>query len=409
MSKLVESSVLISNTRPDEKGSEGVYALIRNDFAVDGAGVPIYDQEFSYRMDGIFLHAPIPKELRGGFKSAQEAETAARLELRQWRSGNYPPDTKVTRSEYWTMHYYSAPYLQHLTQDELNERFADIHNNLLTIEENRQIGVLKADEASDYWSAAFSHAVSESGLRGGLQGNWQKKLNYPDYNWVGIDKVSEIVNRLNLRAGDYLVKYGEEQWMKAAFENGNIRISAASSYKDSSLNRAIRDNELELSIKPHFGIKNIVLEQLEGDLMNPVLPARSGIEIIKSPTDYYVYCLGSEFSLRMFPEFKADACLIITKPQIFIERVFDGMQKQIPDWDGFGVGVKYIDPVNVTKDEVDIFYAKNFRFAYQKEYRLIWTPPAPTFDLNPIDLVLGDLSDCCEYISLNQWTKTSNI
>ncbi len=170
---------------------------------------------------------------------------------------------------------------------------------------------------------------------------------------------------------------------------------------NSSLNRAIRDDELELSIKPHFRPrKNVVLEQLEDDLKNPVPPDGGSVEILKALSDYYVYCLGSDFSLRMFPDFEADACLIITKPQLFIELLIRSALNQIPDWRGFGVGVKYIDPVNVNKDEIDIFYSKNFRYAYQKEYRLIWTPPDTTFDLKPTFVKLGNLSDCCEFIAL---------
>ncbi len=402
MPELREIKILISDTIPDEKGSEGVYAAIRNDFTKDSSGEPIFDKEFSYKMEGIFLHAPIPKEIRGGFASVEDAENNAREELRQWRNGNIPLDTKVTRQESWNMHYYSDPYLQHLTQDEFNERFGDVQNNLLTLTENRQIGFIPMDELGDYWSAAFSHIIAESGLRGGFRGNWKEKLDIPDYDWVGIDKVTAVVNKLNLQKGKFLVKYGAEKWMQAAFEKGEIRIAAAGSYNDSSLNRAIRDDELELSIKPYFRTaKNVDLEQSENDLKNPIPSQGDGIEILRSPTNYYVYCLGSEFSLRMFPDFEADACLIVTKPQIFIERLVSGVLEQIPDWTGFGVGVKYIDPVNVTNDEIDIFYSKNFKYAYQKEYRLIWTPPTPAFELEPIYVKLGDLSNCCEFISLN--------
>ena len=190
MPELREIKILISDTIPDEKGSEGVYAAIRNDFTKDSSGEPIFDKEFSYKMEGIFLHAPIPKEIRGGFASVEDAENNAREELRQWRNGNIPLDTKVTRQESWNMHYYSDPYLQHLTQDEFNERFGDVQNNLLTLTENRQIGFIPMDELGDYWSAAFSHIIAESGLRGGFRGNWKEKLDIPDYDWVGIDKVT---------------------------------------------------------------------------------------------------------------------------------------------------------------------------------------------------------------------------
>jgi hypothetical protein len=400
MSELRQIKIRISETRADETGSEEVTAIISNDFAKDNDGQPVYDKEFSYKMEGFFLHAPIPKGVKGGFKSAEEAETAARQELQKWRSGGIPSGTNVTVQEYFYMTYYSDPYLQHLTHDELSERFKDINNNLFNLTKDRKLGIIPMNEEGHFWNAVLTHVIAESGLRGGFYGNISD-LQIPDFNWVGIDKVADVFQRLNLKDGSFLVKYSKMKYLKPCFDNGKIRIAPASSYDDSSLNRAIKDDELQLTLKPSpRNRKNEAVERFSEDLKNPVHPIGNVVENITAPSNYYVYCMASEFSLRLFPDFGADGCLIITKPEIFMKRLIEGVLEQLPNWEGFGIGVNYIDPVNTTKEEIDIFYSKDFKFAYQKEYRLIWKPRSPVMKLDYIEVELGNLSDCCELISL---------
>jgi hypothetical protein len=399
MSELRQISVRISDTQADETGSEEIAAIIRNDFAKDNNGQPIYDKEFSYLMEGIFLPAPIPKEIRGGFKSAEEAEKAARQEIKEWRSGNIPPNTQVTRQEYWDMKYYSDPYLRDLSTEEFNERHAIVMNNMLTLTEERQLGIVPMDTEGDYWATAYAHILAESRLRGGFQGKSLKNLSHPDFNWVGIDKVSQVVQQLNLQKGKFLVKYGKEEHIKDAFEKGKIRISPANYYNDSSLNRAIQDDELKLSIRLRHK-KNEALERFPNDLQNPVPSVGSVIKVLEAPTNYYVYCMASEFSLRLFPDFEADACLIIRNPEIFINHLRNAVLEQLPGWASFAEGVKYIDPVNTTESEVDIFYAKDFKYTYQKEYRVFWRPLTPIMKLDYLYIELGNLSDYCELIFL---------
>ena len=400
MSSLTERKILISDSLPDRYGAEGVWAIIRNDFSVDSTGEPIYDREFSYRMGKVFFSMHLyPVKL--GVVSSVAAETAARHELSEWRRGKVPPETMVRRQDMWEMTYYRDPYLQHLTTDEFNERFADIQNNLLTLTPNRKIGFVSPNEEGEYFMVALTHVFCESGLRGGFTGDWKSKIRFPDYDWIGIDKVIPIVEKLKLKSGKFLVKYGGAKWLKNLYDHGELRITPASFYKDSSLNRAIRDDELELSIKPHFRTqKNKTLNDLEYQLKSQIPNMGGGIQVLKASTDYFVSCFGSDFSLRMFPDFEADGCLIITDPGVFLTRVLAALVNRFVGWTTFGTAVNYIDPVNVQRSEIEIFFAKNFRYAYQKEYRIISKPPEPSFDLEPINLILGSLHDCCHFIDL---------
>src|SRR5438046_2335771 len=104
MSGLERKTVLLSKTEYDNDGGETVHATISNDWAKEEDGTPSFGKEYSHLMDGFQLHGPIPKDVRGGFASWEDAEAAARQEYDEWRSGKVPPGTKVTRQEHWEMH-----------------------------------------------------------------------------------------------------------------------------------------------------------------------------------------------------------------------------------------------------------------------------------------------------------------
>jgi hypothetical protein len=58
------------------QGAEGVYATIRNYYAKDDNGNPIFKKEFGFWMWGTGLKSPLPPVIKG-FATAKEAEEAA--------------------------------------------------------------------------------------------------------------------------------------------------------------------------------------------------------------------------------------------------------------------------------------------------------------------------------------------
>jgi hypothetical protein len=404
VTQLEIKSVLLSKTEANNKGAEGVYAAVRNDYAKDESGKPIYGKQYSYQMFGTQLHGPIPEDIRGGFTSFEEAEQAAHREYKEWRAGNIPTGTQMARHVYWRTQYRNDRYLEYLSADEIAQRTNDVMNNLMTLTEDLKIGIRSMDEAGNYWSATFTHILEECALREyayPFPMDQIKEPHQPDYDWPGVDKAIAAFKARGVKPGEYLVKYGEYRYLQPALEQGQIRVFPASRYDDPSLNYAIRDSELELKIhlRPNTE-KNEVLEQLSNDLKTPVEAVGDVTKVLSAPTNYYVYCMAAEFDLRLFGDFKADSCLLITKPIVFIDRLFRAVGEKLPDWRRGGIGVKYIDPVNTTEEEIDLHYCKDFSYAYQKEYRLIWTPPVPETALKFIDVELESLEDCCELIYL---------
>lgn len=166
MNQLEQKTILLSKTEFDHEGGETIHATISNDWAKNTDGSPEFGKEYSYLMSGFQLHGPIPKDVRGGFTSWEEAEAAARREYQDWRSGKVPPDTKVTSQEYWEMHYRMERYLRHLTDQELGTRFTEVMNNLMTLTEDQKIGIIRMDAEGDQLSASFAHVLEEYRLRG---------------------------------------------------------------------------------------------------------------------------------------------------------------------------------------------------------------------------------------------------
>lgn len=84
--------------------------------------------------------------------------------------------------------------------------------------------------------------------------------------------------------------------------------------------------------------------------------------------------------------------------------------KELPGWSGYARPVKYLDPAKAKATDIDIFCTKSFRFAYQREYRLVWKPPAPKMGLPYLYVQVGSLHDCCKLIALdNRPSDTTSL
>lgn len=75
-------------------------------------------------------------------------------------------------------------------------------------------------------------------------------------------------------------------------------------------------------------------------------------------------------------------------------------QEHLPDWGDFATSISYVDPMNATKPDLDVYTCKHFRYAYQKEYRVISLPSNAVKLLKPIDIKLGSIKEYCELICL---------
>lgn len=83
---LAVHTIVVSESEATPDGKEGVYATIRNDYARDDNGRPVYGKEYGFQMWGVKLRGPLP-ETTAGFSSVEEAEEAARNAYKDIRAG----------------------------------------------------------------------------------------------------------------------------------------------------------------------------------------------------------------------------------------------------------------------------------------------------------------------------------
>lgn len=313
---------------------------------------------------------------------------------------------QMKRHEFWRMQYRRRRYLEHLSNEELEQRTKDVFCNLTVLSDKGQISFHPINEEGEYWMIMWTHLLEEFTLRhgpypAGFSNGFIKDAQIVKPTYPEIPKAVEAIKGRDLRSGTFLVKYGKYQYLRPAFEKGLIRVAPASFYDDPSLNPAIKDNELELSVFAHPSDVEIqIIDENTGAPTSRVAPFGNVIYTLKSPTNYYVYCLSSIYAYRTFDDFEADCCLMITQPREFIRRLLRAFDKNLNGWRGFATAVTYVDPMNANPNNLDVFFSKHFRYSYQKEYRAIWLPPNTEDHLDPFMLELGSLKHLSELIPL---------
>jgi hypothetical protein len=320
----------------------------------------------------------------------------------------------VHPEEFWRLEYGIARHLRHLTKSELVQRGSDIISNM---PKPREVNTNSSNNAKNigYWMRLAIQIIEEMRLRGNTNSSFLAELDaamITDLQRVQVkDGVRERIEERKLTPGKYLVKYGNSTHLMPMLEKGIFRIAPATTYDDPSLNAAIQDNELEVStlvqpemIKYEDFYKKIKVSA--GDRSGYLGDMVEFLGNFKSTRvnnlDFYVFCLCFEHSFRMFDDFGADSCLLITKPEMFIETILHGFEQRLPKLIRYSSQVKYYDPLSDKLESLPPYFAKHFRYYYQNEYRIVWLPSS-SVEPRPLDYIhleLGALDNCCELIHL---------
>lgn len=311
---------------------------------------------------------------------------------------------KVSRSEVWRREYRSQRYLEHLAKDELDRRAADVMTNLLGLTPEGKMGLKDATGVGERWHVLWTQVLEEFALRfgpypAGFTKATSATLQPPRATFPAIPPGYEALGRLGLKPGEILLKFGKKEHLQPAFERGILRIAPASIYNDSSLNAAVKDDELSFEIiTPPTMFRMEILDPAEGQPI-PVQPA-SNLRVKHTlTTNYYVFCLSTAADHRLFGDFEANACLVVRNPREFLSRLVNAAKVRLPGWRSGGGSVEYLDPLMRHRD-LHIPLVKHFRYAYQWEYRVYWLPDAPQAKIEPVFVELGALNDIGELVVL---------
>jgi|ERR1051325_1716892 hypothetical protein len=306
----------------------------------------------------------------------------------------------MRRQDLWRLEYQEDPYLEVLETSELKDRFLAVMDNGLFVTDELKIGMLSIAAGGGYWLASSTHLFEEFGKRGGIPGGFDQR-SVPNLEWPGLSTAVRIFNDSKAKYSVALVRLGEAKYLREAFETGRIYIQPASTYADPSLNRAVRDDELQLKIYRKSSVFTRLYDEY-GKALRPSGPKHGRrVETLRAPTNYFVYCMSIERSVRLFGDFKYDACLIIHQPIMFVRRLgAAGLRTLGGSWSWFAGPIEYIDPLRPPNSHLNLVHCKDFKFAYQAEYRLVWLPPQPSFALEPFFAEMGNIKDVASYFEL---------
>jgi hypothetical protein len=179
--------------------------------------------------------------------------------------------------------------------------------------------------------------------------------------------------------------------MEDMVRRGRIRIGPASHYRSLELGAARADEELEKSSFMPGEYARITTKD------GKPIPIIGDVRRTVSAPDYYTLCLSCDWDSALFEAFGADACVVIRHPEVFARRVDTVAKGQLEGWYFHHNPIQYFDPYEMPeKHYLDAGMCKDFRFAYQREYRFLWTHLEGREASGLKYLDLGSLDDIAE-------------
>ncbi len=295
----------------------------------------------------------------------------------------------LERHKVMRLEYERDRYMKHLPLELFIGRANDIIRNIHQIDKIGRITLENTDPRLYYWMDRFTEVLHESFLRKVpkdiLSRGMVKDFPFPKES-ERPKRIAHVVAAVKVPEGDYLVRYGKFDHILEAYETGRIRLGPANSYADPSLDLARKDDELTTRID----LDTTVFQVLGpgAHKTGPRLTIRGNLN-----SNYYILCMSSCLRARLFLDFDAEACLIISNTSVFKKRLFQAISYTFPRFVLNAKRVNYYDPLWVSPKEVRPIFWKHFRYAYQEEVRFAAIPPEPVSDLDPAFLNLGSLKD----------------
>ncbi len=299
--------------------------------------------------------------------------------LRSWgqSTDSYKPET-------WEMEYQVARFLKNVDDDALAQRYKDICRNF-TVLARKESNVIPINTflSSWYWYRKEHLTRYEIMLR---------RNSLPTIPPTQRSEVYAPVRPKWPNSGTVLFRYGEAEFMKRFVENGEIRISPASVYKDGDEAHPRTDDELN---KHQWLAGHHTTIQTSDGIRIPIIGDVK--ETISTLNNYYTLCTALEFEPVIFKEFDYDACVLIKDTKAFAKRIELAFMNKFPQWYFHHNPVEYYDPYERYPNQYfEPTMCKDFRFAYQMEYRFIWNSFGQGEAKDYTVINVGALDDICE-------------
>lgn len=259
----------------------------------------------------------------------------------------------------WELEYATYRYLGGMTDDALIQRYQSlVHSMNSFISPARGVVPIVSYQGSWYWYRKEHQTRMEFAVRG---------LDPPSIPILPIEtKVWTSPNPVP-NGTDVIFRYGKREHMRQLVDEGKVRFAPAQAYDDAKHNIARRDEELRKHRIMAGRYTKITMESGEsipiiGDVTNTV-----------SGTNYHLVCFSCVWDEQLFSAFEGDTCVVVTNPDEFGRRIERAGKQVFRGWFFHHNPVQYFDPYEMRKNEYfDAGMSKDFQFAYQNEYRLLW-------------------------------------
>lgn len=297
----------------------------------------------------------------------------------------------------WQREYLKDRYLRSRSIDDLERRMCDIADNIMVLDWDTK--KYKPDVTIDYGiyytlpHLDFLRMLVEAAYEGELRGKEILKANDKrslidaekallEQKWA-IRPEFHALNKefsANYKIPETVFRYSAKQYNSSLLHDGQIRFAPSMAYADGALLPAQFDNE------------------------NQVHVSNGGYYELES--EFWICSFSCIYDLRMYAEFKADSCLVIRNMSEFKQRIVKSIYKHNSENGDDIVAravfspVVYYDPFRLADVETanEIHFLKHFRYAYQREFRVILVPQK-TRPSTPVFLNLGPLTDIAELVS----------
>lgn len=180
-----------------------------------------------------------------------------------------------------------------------------------------------------------------------------------------------------------LVRISKVEWLMDTLTHGRLRFSPAASYRDSALGVARADDELQKTYRRPGHAVTITTQdgrrmRAIGDVeFSSARLIESGESLIDVP--YWICCFSTDLDPRLLDEFEPESTqdagyIVIFNPEQFLHRALPELNRIAPFCQKKLDQVNYFDPYFPESHELSAVTSKDFRYAYQREMRLILDP-----------------------------------
>lgn len=290
--------------------------------------------------------------------------------------------------EFWEFQYQCYRYLERTPTSILEARYQDILRNMKAlICRERDVIPIQSFLSSWYWFRKEHQTRQEFTLR-----HAALPIEPPFDTVFDNLALGAPARPCYPNASDLLFRYDQRIYTEGLVRNGSLRIRPASDFKNMESDRARQDDECSKKAFRPGAHTRITMENGQN------VPILGDLEHTKSVPNYYIFCMASDWDQDLFTDFEgADTCIVIKDVEEFARRIEIAAAIQLPGWYFYHNAIQYFDPYEQVKNEYfDAAMSKDFRFAYQREYRFLWIPK----NGEPVDefkfLTLGNLGDFAE-------------